>query len=103
MSNEINQREATPGDPRDAEPGRGASGNQWGVQTAQATDVNAPDAEIPSNVDVEENKRNIEAQAKQEEGSLPTTHGYVLDESGRLNNFAVEPPMYVEGQEPDLK
>lgn len=101
MSDPMSRREAaTPGDPREAEPGRGASGDQWAVQTAQATDVNAPDAEIPSNVDVEENIRNIQAEAEQEEGSdLPTTHGYVLDESGRLNNFAVEPPMYVQGQE----
>ena len=27
---------------------------------------------------------------------MSTTDGYVIDESGRLNNFAVEPEMYVE-------
>jgi hypothetical protein len=87
-----------PEDPREAEPGRGAPGNNhYGVQLAQATAVNAPDAEIPSNVDVELNIQQIEAARKQEEGSdLDTTAGYVIDESGRLDNFAIEPPMYVE-------
>lgn len=84
------------GDPRQAEPGKGASGNQWAVQTAQTTAVNDPEAEIPSNVDVEKNQEQVDAMAAQEEGKLPTTHGYVVDESGNLNNFPVEPPMRVE-------
>jgi hypothetical protein len=66
------------------------------VQTAQTTAVNDPEAEIPANVDVKKNKEQVEAMAEQEEGKLPTTHGYVLDESGNLNNFPVEPPMQVE-------
>jgi hypothetical protein len=84
------------GDPSQAKPGKGAGGGQWAVQTAQTTAVNDPEAEIPSNVDVEKNKNQVKALAEQEEGTLPTTHGYVVDESGNLNNFAVEPPMEVE-------
>lgn len=84
------------GDPRQAEPGKGAAGNQWAVQTAQSTSVNDPEAEIPANVDVQHNKEQVEALAEQEAGTLPTTHGYTIDESGNLNNFPVEPPMEVE-------
>jgi len=84
------------GDPREAEPGRGAPGKQWAVQTAQQTNVNPDDEKIPSNVDVEKNKEQLEEYAEQEEGKLPTSHGYVIDESGNIDNFAVEPPMYVE-------
>ncbi|HZG39720.1 MAG TPA: hypothetical protein VEZ50_13650 [Nodosilinea sp.] len=84
------------GNPKEAEPGRGAPGNQWAVQTAQSTNVNPPDEKIPSNVDVEKNLQQIENYAAQEEGTLPTSHGFVVDEAGRLDNVAVEPPMYVE-------
>lgn len=84
------------GDPKEAEPGRGAPGNQWAVQTAQQTNVNPDDEKIPSNVDVEQNRQQIEDYAAQEEGTLPTSHGFVIDESGKIDNFAVEPPMYVE-------
>ncbi|WOD37906.1 hypothetical protein [Nodosilinea sp. E11] len=84
------------GNPQEAEPGRGASGNQWAVQTAQSTDVNPDDEVIPSNVDVEKNRQQIAAYAEQEEGTLPTSHGFVIDEAGKIDNFAVEPPMYVE-------
>ena len=39
----------------------------------------------------------IEAVEEQEEGTgMSTTDGFTIDESGRLNNFAVEPEMYVE-------
>jgi len=96
---DINQKiENNPnvGNPQEAEPGKGASGQQWAVQTAQPTNVNDPNAEIPSNVDVEENREQVAAAAEQEEGTLPTTDGYVIDESGNLDNFAVEPPMRVE-------
>lgn len=92
---ELNRRNNA-GDPSEAEPGRGAPGSQWAVQTAQNTAVNDPEARIPANVDVEQNQEQLEAYAEQEEGTLPTTHGYVIDESGRIDNFAVEPPMYVE-------
>lgn len=99
MSEEQNQ--VMPEDPREAEPGRGAPGNQHsGVQTAQTTAVNPPDAKIPSNAPTEESIHQVEAEAAQEEGTMPTTDGYVIDEAGLLNNFAVEPPMYVEGEEP---
>jgi hypothetical protein len=84
------------GDPRQAEPGKGVGGQQWAVQTAQTTAVNDPEAEIPSNVDVDENREQVKAYAEQEEGKLPTSHGYVIDESGNLDNYAVEPPMVVE-------
>ncbi|MDB9526028.1 hypothetical protein PN498_08525 [Oscillatoria sp. CS-180] len=95
MANKGTDQNFNAGNPQEAEPGKGASGQQWAVQTAQRTDVNDPEAEIPSNVDVEQNKAQIEAVAEQEEGKLPTTHGYVIDESGNLDNFAVEPPMQV--------
>jgi len=91
-------------DPRAAEPGRGAPGNEHiGVQTAQTTAVNPPDAEIPANTPTELSKQQLEAfkqQEKEEGEGFTTTDGYVVDESGRLDNFAIEPPMYVEGEEP---
>ena len=83
--------------PDDAEAGKGAPGNQVGVQTAQTTAVNPPDEKIPSNVDVEENIEQVEAVEEQEEGTgMSTTDGFTIDESGKLDNFAVEPEMYVE-------
>ena len=100
MSNEPNQ--VMPEDPSEAEPGRGAPGNNhYGVQTAQTTAVNAPDAIIPSNAPTELTEKQLEAFEQQEaeefEG-ITTTDGYVIDEAGLLNNFAVEPPMYIEGE-----
>ena len=83
--------------PVNAEAGKGAPGNQVGVQLAQSVNVNDPEAIIPSGADVEQNQEQIEEFAKQEDGTgVDTTEGYVVDESGRLNNFAVEPEMYVE-------
>jgi hypothetical protein len=80
----------------EAQPGKGAAGDHW-VQTAQRTDVNDPEARIPSNVDVEKNKHQLDAAVHQEDDTdLKTTDGYVLDESGRIDNFAIEPPMYIE-------
>jgi hypothetical protein len=84
------------GNPNEAEPGKGASGDQWGVQMAQSIAVNDPEARIPSDQDVELNVEQLEAYAEQEEGTLPTTHGFVIDEAGKVDNFAIEPPMYVE-------
>ena len=84
-------------DPDKAEAGKGAPGNQVGVQMAQTTDVNPPDAVIPSNVDTEENVEDLKAFAEQEEGTgIDTTAGYEIDEAGKINNFAIEPEMYVE-------
>uniref|UniRef100_B8HKD3 Uncharacterized protein n=1 Tax=Cyanothece sp. (strain PCC 7425 / ATCC 29141) TaxID=395961 RepID=B8HKD3_CYAP4 len=85
--------------PQAAEPGRGAPGNQWGVQMAQNPAVNAPDERIPSNVDVEGNIQDIKAaEAEEADTDLKTTGGYVLRESGTLDNFAIEPQMYIEGE-----
>ena len=84
-------------DPQNAEPGKGAPGNQVGVQLAQSVDVNDPEAIIPSGADPERDMAQVEAMAEQEDGTgMDTTEGYTIDESGRLNNFAVEPEMYVE-------
>ena len=83
--------------PSQAEPGRGTPGKQLGVQTAQTTAVNPLDERIPSGADIEENVREIEALEEQEKGTgMRTTDGYVIDESGRLDNYAVEPEPYVE-------
>jgi hypothetical protein len=94
--NHTVQDSSNVGNPNEAEPGKGASGQQWAVQTAQPTDVNDPDATIPSNVDVEKNREQVAAAAEQEKDTLPTTDGYVIDESGSLDNFAIELPMRVE-------
>lgn len=97
MSSEPDKVVVPQTDPVEAEPGRGAPGDHVGVQMAQTTAVNAPDAVIPSNNDPEESIHEVEALEAQEEGSgLRTTDGYVIDESGRLDNFAIEPEMYVE-------
>lgn len=102
MTNEPKQ--VLPDDPSEAEPGRGAPGdNHSAVQTAQTTAVNPPDAVIPSNTDTELNEKQLEAFEKQEEEEgegFTTTDGFVEDESGRLDNYAIEPPMYYEGEEP---
>ena len=104
MSNEPNQ--VMPEDPTEAEPGRGAPGNEhYGVQTAQTTAVNAPDAIIPSNAPTELSEKQLDAFEHEEEvegEGFTTTDGYVIDEAGLLNNFAVEPPMYIEGEEPKI-
>ena len=83
--------------PENAEIGRGAPGNQIGVQTAQTTAVNPSDAVIPSGADRELNSNQIGRMEAQEAATgFSTTDGYVIDESGRLDNYAVEPEMYVE-------
>ena len=84
-------------DPEQAEPGKGAPGKQVGVQLAQSVNVNDPEAKIPSGADPERDREQIKAVEEQEEGTgMDTTDGFTIDESGRLNNFAVEPEMYVE-------
>ena len=96
MENE-NKKVVAKENPDLAEPGKGAPGNQVGVQTAQTTNVNPSDAVIPSGADPEQNKEQIEALEDQEAGTgVSTTGGYLNDESGRLDNYAVEPEMYVE-------
>lgn len=105
MTNEP--KPVLPEDPSEAEPGRGAPGDDHvGVQTAQTTAVNAPDAIIPSNAPTELSEHQVEAFEDQEEEEgegFTTTDGYVIDEAGLLNNFAIEPPMYIEGEEPPTK
>ena len=97
-----------PEDPSEAEPGRGAPGDDHvGVQMAQdPTVINPPDAIIPGNTDTELNERQLDAfeqQEKEEGEGFTTTDGFVEDESGRLDNFAIEPPMYYEDEEPPTK
>lgn len=77
-------------------PGKEAVGEQWAVQTAQNTAVNDPEAIIPSDADVEKNRRQLDDYAAQEDDTLRTSDGFVIDEAGRIDNFAVEPPMRVE-------
>lgn len=94
-----------PEDPSEAEPGRGAPGDDHvGVQMAQdPTLVNAPDTIIPSNAPTELSEHQLEAfeeQEKEEGEGFTTTDGFVTDEAGLLNNFAIEPPMYYEGEDP---
>lgn len=100
MTNEPKQ--VLPEDPSEAEPGRGAPGDaHYGVQTAQDPFVNAPDAIIPSGAPAELSEKQVDDLQEQEEAAgLDTTGGYVVDEAGMLNNFAIEPKMYVEGEEP---
>ncbi|MFE4106252.1 hypothetical protein [Almyronema epifaneia] len=94
------QKRNLPDDPESAGFGKGAPGSQHAATTAQTTDVNPPDMKIPANADVAENVQDIEAVDQQEEGTgMTTTSGYRIDEAGRLDNYAVEPPMRVEGED----
>ena len=71
--------------PDNAELGKGAPGNQIGVQTAQTTAVNPSDMVISSGADRELNKEQIHNLKSQEaETGVSTTDGYILDESGQL-------------------
>ncbi len=82
-----------------AEPGKGAAGNQWAVQTAQPVGdaVQPPGTRVMPGGNPEQDKSDIAAAKESEKDSdLKTTDGYVIDDSGRMNNFAVEPEMYVE-------
>ncbi len=84
---------------KEAQPGKGAAGDQWAVQTAQATGeaVQPEGTRIMPGGDIEQAKDDISEAREEESGTdLKTTDGYVVDDSGRLNNFAVEPEMYVE-------
>lgn len=83
----------------EAQPGKGAAGDQWAVQTAQPVgkDIQPTGTRTMPGGDVnqayEEIARAEQAEAKSD---LKTTDGFVVDDSGRLNNFAIEPEMYVE-------
>ena len=82
-----------------AEPGKGAAGDQWAVQVSQAVgDAVQPEGTrtMPGG-DVEGNEEDItKAEESEADSDLKTTDGFVVDDSGRLNNFAIEPEMYVE-------
>jgi hypothetical protein len=96
MTNE-NKKVIAQTNPEQAEPGKGSPGNQIGVQMAQTTAVNPPDMIIPSGADRELNEAQIQDLTEQEaETGVNTTDGYIIDESGRIDNFAVEPEMYIE-------
>lgn len=95
MHNE--EKQTLPENPALAEPGKSAPGNNHSaVQTAQTTAVNPPDAKIPSNAPTQKSKQEVKAVEKQEEGTMSTTDGFVIDEAGQLDNYAVEPKIYVE-------
>jgi len=87
-------------DPSEAEPGRGAPGkDHHGVQMAQNPAVNPPEETIPGGAEVEDSKQDVAAVDRQEAGTgVTTTSGYVVGESGALNNVAIEPEMYTEEQ-----
>lgn len=48
MENDENKKVIPRTNPKEVEPGKGAPGEQTGVQMAQTTAVNPPDAVIPS-------------------------------------------------------
>jgi len=84
----------------EAQPGKGAAGDQQAVQVAQPVGraIQPPGTEKMPDGDVKSAEATIAtADASQARTDMNTTDGYVVDDSGRLNNFAVEPEMYVEG------
>ncbi len=94
---EEQKRVVTPVNPDKTEPGTSVSGDQMGVQMAQNPMVNPPDERIPAAEDVEKQVKQVKEVDQQEKGTgMTTTDGYVVDEAGRLDNYAVEPEMYVE-------
>lgn len=83
-----------------AQPGKGAAGDQQAVQLAQPAGaaVHPPGTKAMSGGDPEAAKATVEAVEASEAGTgMSTSGGYVVDSSGRLDNVAVEPEMYVEG------
>ncbi|MEO0770511.1 MAG: hypothetical protein AAFY72_13975 [Cyanobacteria bacterium J06649_4] len=82
-----------------AEPGKGAAGNQQAVQLAQPVGdaIQPPGTKSFPGGSPEEDSQDIAAaKASEVDNDLKTTDGYVIDDSGRMNNFAIEPEMYVE-------
>ncbi len=51
-------------------------------------------AEVAARIDREQ--ENFKKIPEHEEGTLDTTSGYTMDREGLLNNYAVEPEMYVD-------
>ncbi|MGB7085820.1 MAG: hypothetical protein WBD47_09710 [Phormidesmis sp.] len=84
---------------KEARPGKGAAGDQQAVQTAQPVGeaIQPEGTKSMPGGDVSQAKGDIaRAKAEEADSDLKTTDGLVVDDSGRLNNFAVEPEMYVE-------
>ena len=84
---------------KSAEPGKGAAGDQWAVQMAQPVgDAVSPAGTktMPGGNPEEASADIAAAEASEADTDLKTTDGYTVDDSGRLNNFAIEPEMYVE-------
>ncbi len=82
-----------------AEPGKGAAGNQQAVQLAQPVGeaIQPKGTRTMPGGNVAQNEKDIaEARESESDTDMTTTDGYVVDDSGRMNNFAVEPEMYVE-------
>lgn len=82
-----------------AEPGKGAAGDQQAVQLAQPVGkaIQPEGTRTMPGGDVDKNKADIaEARKSESDTDMKTTDGYVVDDSGRMNNFAIEPEMYVE-------
>ena len=82
-----------------AEPGKGAAGDQQAVQVAQPVGdaVQPPGTKsFPGGTPEEDAQDIAAAKASEADSDLKTTDGYVVDDSGRLNNLAVEPEMYIE-------
>ena len=95
-----------PEDISEADAGEGHPGvNLFKAEMTQVlTGINARDAIIPSGAPTELSVKQLEAfEEQEEEAGLKTTDGYVVDEAGQLDNFAIEPPMYIEGKEPPAK
>lgn len=94
---EEQKKVVTPVNPDKTEPGTSVPGDQLGVQMAQNPMVNPPDERIPAAEDVEKNVEQLKEVDEQEKDTgMTTTDGYVVDEAGRLDNYPVEPEMYVE-------
>ena len=82
-----------------AEPGKGAAGDQEAVQFAQPVGraIQPPGTKEMQGGNPEQAETDIKNAEEEESASdMSTTDGFVVDDSGRLNNFAIEPEMYVE-------
>lgn len=84
-----------------AQPGKGAAGDRQAVQVSQAVGeaVNPPGTKTMSGGNAYEAETTIaEAKVSEADADANTTGGYVVDGSNRVDNVAVEPEMYVEGE-----
>jgi hypothetical protein len=58
--------------------------------------VNPADERIPSGLMLKNKRNNWKPLPPEKIPTKKTTDGYVITESGPVDNFAVEPPMYYE-------